>query len=341
LTIMSIASSVKFLARSLFTLSLLLSPIGSVIAGEIPTIATKTNLSDAVLDRTATTPKTSLAQSGSTTSNSASKRNDVGIGIRFGNSSSFGIDGKFGVADNFSLRPSIYFGNKPGVENQAGSLPVDIASTAPFTITESFKLPTSYTVPQAFSTAVPFTLGAAVTVGGTTFPAGSTIPAGTTVPAGVIIPAGTSVAAGTTIPAGTFLPQGFPVPAGLITNQNSGTAFGLAATYDFKLDDSGRSTAYIGPKIEFGSASGQVTAAGTPVPNTKINVNQTKIGIIGGGDFAVSDDFTVGANVTLNLSNSVDVTPAPGFSAGGLNLNNFSRSTGSSIDFGIRAAYRF
>jgi hypothetical protein len=76
-------------------------------------------------------------------------------------------------------------------------------------------------------------------------------------------------------------------------------------------------------------------------PQTYINVNQTKIGLIGGGDFAVTDDFIVGANVTLNLSNSVDVTPGFGFSSGGVNLNNFSRSTGSSIDFGIRAAYRF
>lgn len=97
--------------------------------------------------------------------------------------------------------------------------------------------------------------------------------------------------------------------------QVSGTALGLAATYDFNLDNSGRTTFYVGPKIELLNASG---------PN--INVSQTKIGLIAGSDFQVSDDFTVGANVTLNLSTSSNIVGLP---------------AGSSLQLGIRAAYQF
>jgi hypothetical protein len=247
---MSIPSPVKFLTQSLFALTLVLSASNAIAAEPLPKVSTTARLSDTVLDRPTTPSKDSLAQSRFRNRDNDSKRNDVGIGFRFGNSTSIGIDAKVGISDNFSLRPSLYFSNKPGVENKAA--------------------------PGA--------------------------------------------------------------PAGTLTNQNSGIAYGLAATYDIKLDENGRTTAYIGPKIEFSSASGALTAAGISFPGTNINVNQTKIGLMAGGDFAVSDDFTIGANTTLNISNSISGNASvPGGSG---SLNDF-QTTGSSLEFGIRAAYRF
>lgn len=251
---MSSQSSNKFLTQSLFAIALVLSAGNAIASEPLPKVSTTASLSDTVLDRPATTSKNSLAQSGSTNSDNALNRNGVGIGFRFGNSTSFGIDGKFGIADNFALRPSIYFGNKPGVENKAVAV------------------------------------------------------------------------------------EGGIVPAGTFTNQNSGIAFGLAATYEYK-DLGDRLKSYIGPRIEFSSASGPLTAGGTSFTGTNINVNQTKIGLIAGTDYEVSDDFTIGASSTFNFSNSISGNYSD--PNGSQSLNNVAQPSGSSLEFGIRAGYRF
>jgi opacity protein-like surface antigen len=288
------------------------------------------------------------------------KRNDVGFGVQFGNSTNFGIQGKIGVSDNFSLRPEIFFGSGSSVENSSFTSPVEFLSPVPVTSPTSLTLPalvnvgtlnvplttaSNFTTPAAFTTNIP------VVVGGNTFPAGTTIPAGTVIPSGTTVPAGTTFPVGFTIPAGTILkagtvvpantriPAGLSLPAGTIGSRLSGTSFGLAATYDFKLDPQGKSTAYIGPKVSFASASGPATINGADVPGSKLDISDTKIGIVAGADYGISDNFTIGANVTYNLSRSVSGSGS--FGVLNTNVNNFIQPAGSSLDFGVRASYRF
>lgn len=300
------------------------------------------------------------------------KRNDVGFGVQFGNSTNFGIQGKVGISNNFSLRPEMYFGGGSAVENSAfkttSSFNTPFAITAPAgfttpqisgpqTISTPFTLPISVTIPSAFTISTPFTTNVPITVGGnvlpagTPVPAGQVVPAGTTIPAGFTFPANTSIpagftfpgqaiAAGTVIPAGAAVPVGTGVPAGIIGSRLSGTSFGLAATYDFKLDSQGKSTAYIGPKLAFSSASGPATFNGNDLPGSKIDVSETKIGLVAGADYGISDNFTIGANVTYNLSRSVNASGSINF-FGIPNINNNVQPAGSSLDFGVRAAYRF
>jgi hypothetical protein len=198
--------------------------------------------------------------------NSQLKKNNVGLGIQFGDSTSFGIDGKIGVSDNFSIRPSIYFGSKVGVENK--------------------EIPLNLIQPGASGNA----------------------------------------------------------PAGLITSSGSGTSLGIAATYDFKIDPENKTSLYVGPKISFTSSSGSPalindTANKQSVDSGgKLNLNETKIGLIFGGDFAVSNDFTIGANIAYNLSRSIGASNS--IDSSKLNTE-FLRPSGSSLDFGIRAAFQF
>jgi Opacity family porin protein len=298
------------------------------------------------------------------------KRNDAGVAIQFGNGTNFGIQGKLGLSDNFSLRPEIFFGsgssieNKPFQSNRAFNVPQSFAAPAgittsipgPASLTTSVTLSTSVTTPTNFTTTTAFSTNVPITVAGNTIPAGSNIPVGTVVPAGTVIPAGFTLPAGTPIPAGTSLPIAVPAgtnipagtpipigtsfPAGLIGSRLSGTSFGVAATYDFKLDPQGKSTAYIGPKLAFASSSGPATFNGADIPGSNLNVSETKIGLVAGADYGVSDNFTIGANVTYNLSNSVNASGSINF-LGIPDIANNVRSTGSSLDFGVRASYRF
>jgi Opacity family porin protein len=298
------------------------------------------------------------------------KRNDAGVAIQFGNGTNFGIQGKLGLSDNFSLRPEIFFGggssieNKPFQSNRAFNVPQAFAAPAgittsipgPANLTTSATLSTSVTTPTNFTTTTAFSTNVPITVAGNTIPAGSNIPVGTVVPAGTVIPAGFTLPAGTPIPAGTSLPIAIPAgtnipagtpipigtsfPAGLIGSRLSGTSFGVAATYDFKLDPQGKSTAYIGPKLAFASSSGPATFNGADIPGSNLNVSETKIGLVAGADYGVSDNFTIGANVTYNLSNSVNASGSINY-LGISDIANNVRSTGSSLDFGVRASYRF
>jgi opacity protein-like surface antigen len=184
-----------------------------------------------------------LAQSRSTIQGVTSapvSRYDIGIGAQFGSSTAIGLQGRIGVSDNISIRPSILFGGKSRIE--AGGNEIE------------------------------------------------------------------STTAGTTV--------------------------GLAATYDFRLDPQARSVGYVGLSSQLVSSSGTPAIfvpliGGFPATNAKIE--ETKVGIVAGADYALSDNFTVGANVTYNFARNltvegsrVDVTPG-----------------GSNMDFGIRAAYRF
>jgi Opacity family porin protein len=300
------------------------------------------------------------------------KRNDAGFAVQFGNSTNFGIQGKVGIADSFSLRPEIFFGGGSSVENSAFrtsapfntptafTVPAGLTtppiigpttSSAPVTFPISFTTPAAFTISAAFTTNVPITFGGNIVPAGTPVPVGTIVPAGTTIPAGFTFPTGTSIpagftipgqaiAAGTTIPAGASIPVGTGIPAGIIGSRLSGTSFGVAATYDFKLDPQGKSTAYIGPKLSFSSASGPATFNGNDLPGSKIDVSETKIGLVAGADYGISDNFTIGANVTYNLSRSVNASGSINF-LGLQNINNNVQPAGSSLDFGVRAAYRF
>ncbi len=170
------------------------------------------------------------------------RKYDAGLAVQFGNSTSIGIQGRVGVADNISIRPEIFFNSSSTLESRQ--------------------------------------LG--------------------------------------------------------IQSNASGPSFGLAATYDFKLDAQGQSTAYIGPKVSVSSLSSDpFTIQGVPY---KAQVDETKIGLVAGVDYAVSSDFLVGANITYNLSRSTSVSDGNGSR---INLNDIVQSSGNSVDFGIRASYRF
>jgi opacity protein-like surface antigen len=242
--------------------SSILISIGNAVASELPKISTQISLSDLTVDRFRLPQSNALAQTG--LENSQTKRSDLGLGIQFGNSTSFGIDAKIGVAENFSLRPSIYFGSQPGVENKA-------------------------------------------------------IPANN--------PTNSS---------------GSEIKAGRVTNSNTGTSFGIAATYDFKIDPDGKTSVYIGPKIVFTSAAGPVTVDGAKQSNTPNNIfdfSETKIGLIIGADMAVTNDLAIGVNAAYNFSRSISTSGSglQGFPTGG----SLFQPAGTSLDFGIRAAYRF
>jgi opacity protein-like surface antigen len=300
------------------------------------------------------------------------KRNDAGFAVQFGNSTNFGIQGKLGLSDNFSLRPEIFFGGGSAVENSpfnttspfttpiaftapaGGTIPPIVGpqtATSPITILNSFPTPAAFTISAPFTTNVPITLGGNTVPAGTPVPVGTIVPAGTTIPAGFTFPVGTSIPAGFTVPAqtvpagsnfpaGTIIPVGTRIPAGLIGSRLNGTSFGLAATYDFKLDPQGKSTAYIGPKLAFSSASGPATFNGSDIQGSKIDVSETKIGLVAGADYGISDSLSIGANVTYNLSRSVNASGSINF-LGIPNISNNVQSAGSSLDFGLRASYRF
>jgi hypothetical protein len=279
----------------------------------------------------------SVAIGGEFANQAPDKKNDVGFAVQFGNGTNFGIQGKFGVSDNISLRPEVFFTNGGQLEaSQNTSL------TLPFTSSTTLNSPV---VATGFTTVTPFTTNVPVTINvdGNRLN-GNSIPIGTVIPAGTNISVGSSIGNGQVLPAGLSFPTGTAVPVQVprgstIVKNLSGNSFGLAATYDFKLDSQGKSVAYIGPKIAFSNASGSASFAGADIPQAKVNASETKIGLVAGLDYGLSDNFTIGANATYNFSRSLSSSGS--FAGTSADISNLIQSGGSALDFGVRASYRF
>jgi hypothetical protein len=112
----------------------------------------------------------------------------------------------------------------------------------------------------------------------------------------------------------------------------TGTAYGIALTYDFKSPD-GKFQGYVGPSILFGSASRSSTLSGVPVT---ASTSETNIGLTGGTDFIISDNFTAGINSTYNISRSGSFN----LNAPGVGVINAPIS-GGNFKFGINFGYNF
>ena len=109
----------------------------------------------------------------------------------------------------------------------------------------------------------------------------------------------------------------------------SGTAYGLAVTYDFAFPNS-KISAYAGPRLLFASGSGQLN-------NFSINTNETHIGLIAGADYAISEQFTAGLNVTYDFS----VSGSNSYNQiGTTNNGNFPVSSGG-FNLGVNLGYSF
>ncbi len=108
----------------------------------------------------------------------------------------------------------------------------------------------------------------------------------------------------------------------------SGTAFGLAATYDFQSADN-KLSGYVGPRVMFANGSSKIG-------NFDTSTSETSIGLLVGADYAVTSDLTAGLSATYNFSKSgnLSVTGPGGFSGS-------APVSGSSLDFGVNFAYRF
>ncbi len=286
-------------------------------------------------------PSEAIAQGERFANPTPDKKNDVGLAVQFGNGTNFGIQGKFGVSDNISLRPEVFFTN--GGQLEASK---DTSLTLPFTSSTTL---TSPVVAIGFTTVTPFTTNTPVTINvdgnrlngslsGNSIPIGTVLSAGTNIPVGSRIESGQILPAGLNFPAGTTVPVQVPRGSTIVKNL-SGNSFGLAATYDFKIDSQGKSIAYIGPKIAFSNASGSASFAGADIPEAKVNASETKIGLVAGLDYGLSDSFTIGANATYNFSRSLSSSGS--FRGVSADTSSNLQSGGSALDFGIRASYRF
>ena len=78
------------------------------------------------------------------------KRNNVGVAVQFGNGTSFGVQGKVGVAENISIRPEVFFNSGSNAENRLTTLSdinlpnfTTINTNGPFTTIAPFTLPTA------------------------------------------------------------------------------------------------------------------------------------------------------------------------------------------------------
>jgi opacity protein-like surface antigen len=112
---------------------------------------------------------------------------------------------------------------------------------------------------------------------------------------------------------------------------NTGTGYGLAVTYDFKLPDS-KIVGYIGPRVLFGSSSG----SGTSLTGAyTISTNETNVGLTAGADYAISPDVTAGLSATYNVlrSGTTSVTTA------GQTLSE--AISGGNFNVGINVMYNF
>ena len=74
----------------------------------------------------------------------------------------------------------------------------------------------------------------------------------------------------------------------------SGTAYGIAFTYDFTLLPESKLSGYVGPRILFASAA---TDRGS-----EFKANETSIGIVAGVDYTIFNNLTAGLNVTYNFA---------------------------------------
>jgi Opacity family porin protein len=108
----------------------------------------------------------------------------------------------------------------------------------------------------------------------------------------------------------------------------SGTAFGFAMTYDFQSAD-GKLSGYVGPRVMFANGSSKIGSFDT-------STNETSVGLLAGGDYAITSDLTAGLSATYNFSKSgtLSVTGPGGFSGSA----GFSSS---SLDIGVNVGYRF
>ncbi len=108
----------------------------------------------------------------------------------------------------------------------------------------------------------------------------------------------------------------------------SGTAYGVALTYDLTSPRS-RLQAYVGPRILFASTSGNQDGY-------SIKAHETNIGLIVGGDYAISPSLTAGLNATYNFSRSGSYTLTN-------TQNNSSKISisGGDLRVGINFGYAF
>jgi opacity protein-like surface antigen len=108
----------------------------------------------------------------------------------------------------------------------------------------------------------------------------------------------------------------------------SGTAYGVAVTYDFQSAD-GKLSGYVGPRIMLANGSSKIGSFDT-------STNETSIGLLVGADYAISSDLTAGLSATYNFSKSGDLTvTGPGGFKGSAPVS------GSSLDIGVNFGYRF
>jgi Opacity family porin protein len=108
----------------------------------------------------------------------------------------------------------------------------------------------------------------------------------------------------------------------------SGTAFGLAATYDFESADK-KLSGYVGPRVMFANGSSKIG-------NFDTSTSETSIGLLVGADYAISSDLTAGLSATYNFSKSGDLSvTGPGGFKGSAPVS------GSSFDVGVNFGYRF
>jgi hypothetical protein len=110
----------------------------------------------------------------------------------------------------------------------------------------------------------------------------------------------------------------------------SGTDFGVAATYDVKLDDQGKSVAYFGPKISFASAS-------VSGPRGSGSLSGTEFGLLVGLDYGVSDSINIGASIGIPISSSISGSGI----IDGQTVQVNGTASGGSTTFKISAGYRF
>lgn len=108
----------------------------------------------------------------------------------------------------------------------------------------------------------------------------------------------------------------------------SGTAYGLAVTYDFTFSNS-KISGYVGPRVLFVSASGNVQSL-------IVNANETNIGLIAGVDYAISDKWTAGINAIYDVSRSGSYS-----ASGSKNSDGTYPISGSGFNVGINLGYSF
>jgi Opacity family porin protein len=112
-------------------------------------------------------------------------------------------------------------------------------------------------------------------------------------------------------------------------NNGSISAYGIAATYDFRSPDN-KTTGYVGPRILTSSGSLQGTSInGFGITAVNIPITEINVGLTGGVDFTLTPDLTAGINATYNFYRGIRIDSTD------------IQSTGSSFNLGINVAYNF